>query len=186
MSLPLRPFPQLPTAPVVVDASPRGMRPASPFGPIKSRISVRGTVEYATAGTFTFIVPAGVFYISAVGVGGGGLGGISGVGGGGGALAYVNRIPVTPGERLTVVVSTVGNQSRRTGIYRSNGVSGQMLLGAGSGASGGEGGRGGQVLVDTGGKINNGTANAAKALAANMSGAYISLGSENWGAVLSA
>ncbi len=34
--------------------------------------------------------------------------------------------------------------------------------------------------------VNNGSANAAKALAANMSGAYISLGSENWGAVLSA
>lgn len=42
------------------------------------------------------------------------------------------------------------------------------------------------VYPATGGKINNGSANAAKALAANMSGAYISLGSENWGAVLSA
>jgi hypothetical protein len=42
------------------------------------------------------------------------------------------------------------------------------------------------VYPATGGKINNGTANAAKALAANMSGCYISLGSENWGAVLSA
>lgn len=42
------------------------------------------------------------------------------------------------------------------------------------------------VYPNTGGKINNGSANAAKALAANMSGAYISLGSENWAAVLSA
>lgn len=42
------------------------------------------------------------------------------------------------------------------------------------------------VYPATGGKINNGTANAAKALAANMSGAYISLGGENWAAVLSA
>lgn len=42
------------------------------------------------------------------------------------------------------------------------------------------------VYPATGGKINNGSANAAKALAANMSGAYISLGSELWGAVLSA
>lgn len=41
------------------------------------------------------------------------------------------------------------------------------------------------VYPATGGKINNGSANATKALAANMSGAYISLGSENWGAVLS-
>lgn len=42
------------------------------------------------------------------------------------------------------------------------------------------------VYPATGGAINGGSANAAKALAANMSGAYISLGSESWGAVLSA
>jgi hypothetical protein len=42
------------------------------------------------------------------------------------------------------------------------------------------------VYPATGGKINNGSANAAKALVANMSGCYISLGSENWAAVLSA
>lgn len=42
------------------------------------------------------------------------------------------------------------------------------------------------VYPQTGGAINGGSANAAKALAANMSGAYVSLGSENWGAVLSA
>ena len=42
------------------------------------------------------------------------------------------------------------------------------------------------VYPGTGGKINNGSANAAKALAANMSGLYISLGSNNWAAVLSA
>jgi hypothetical protein len=42
------------------------------------------------------------------------------------------------------------------------------------------------VYPNTGGAINGGTANAAKALAANMSGAYISLNNGNWGAVLSA
>jgi hypothetical protein len=42
------------------------------------------------------------------------------------------------------------------------------------------------VYPNTGGRINNGTVNATKALVANMSGAYISLGSENWAAVLSA
>lgn len=42
------------------------------------------------------------------------------------------------------------------------------------------------VFPNTGGKINNGSANASKPLAANIAGAYISLGSENWGAVLSA
>lgn len=42
------------------------------------------------------------------------------------------------------------------------------------------------VFPSTGGKINGGSADAAKALAANMSGQYISLGSGDWGAVLSA
>ena len=42
------------------------------------------------------------------------------------------------------------------------------------------------VYPSTGGAINGGSANAAKALAANMGGLYISLGSGNWGAVLSA
>lgn len=42
------------------------------------------------------------------------------------------------------------------------------------------------VFPSTGGAINGGSANAAKALAANMSGRYISIGSDNWGAVLSA
>ena len=42
------------------------------------------------------------------------------------------------------------------------------------------------VFPPTGGAINGDSANAAKALAANMAGEYVSLGSNNWGAVLSA
>jgi hypothetical protein len=42
------------------------------------------------------------------------------------------------------------------------------------------------VFPSTGGAINGGSANAGKTLAANMSGRYISIGSDNWGAVLSA
>jgi hypothetical protein len=42
------------------------------------------------------------------------------------------------------------------------------------------------VFPGTGGKINNGTGDAVKAMAANMSGLFISLGSNNWAAVLSA
>lgn len=42
------------------------------------------------------------------------------------------------------------------------------------------------VFPPLGGAINGGSANAAKALAANMSGLYISMGAGNWGAVLSA
>lgn len=42
------------------------------------------------------------------------------------------------------------------------------------------------VFPPTDGQINGGTADAAKALAANMSGLYVSLGDGNWGAILSA
>lgn len=42
------------------------------------------------------------------------------------------------------------------------------------------------VFPPTDGAINGGTADTAKALAANMSGLYISMGDGNWGAVLSA
>ena len=42
------------------------------------------------------------------------------------------------------------------------------------------------VFPPTGGAINGGSANAAKALAANISGLYVSLGGGDWGAVLSA
>lgn len=42
------------------------------------------------------------------------------------------------------------------------------------------------VFPPSGGAINGASADAAKGLAANMSGLYIALGSDNWGAVLSA
>lgn len=42
------------------------------------------------------------------------------------------------------------------------------------------------VFPPSDGTINGGSANAAKALAANMSGLYISMGLGDWGAVLSA
>lgn len=42
------------------------------------------------------------------------------------------------------------------------------------------------VFPPTGGAINGGSANAAKALVANLSGCYVQYSSGNWGAVLSA
>jgi len=66
--------------------------------------------------TYSYTVPENVTYISAVAIGGGGRGGdtdrfgfqrAAGAGGGG-AVAWSNKIPVTPGEILTI---TVGNRS---------------------------------------------------------------------------
>lgn len=72
-----------------------------------SNVPPFGAVEYTTAGTYTFVVPASYTSISAVCVGGG-AGATGNNGGGGGALSYSNGISVTPGESLTVVVGAGG------------------------------------------------------------------------------
>ena len=76
------------------------------------RPKAQGQQEFTSPGTYSFVVPANVESISMVAVGGGGGGAQAialGAGGGGGALAYNNNVAVTPGETLTVVVSTGGS-----------------------------------------------------------------------------
>lgn len=111
-----------------------------------------GESSYTTAGTFSFVVPARVRYISAVciGVGGEGVGPQGAEGGAGGGLAFRNRIPVTPGETLTVVVDAAANGAATkapvTAIKRGN----TILVGA----SGGLGPRiPGRPLVGDGGGV---------------------------------
>ena len=129
-----------------------------------------GQIEFTTAGSTSWVVPAGVTSISAVciGGGGGGSGGqnyAGGGGGAGGALAYVNNIPVTPNETLTVQTGLGG-----TGVSGLNGNAGgesfirrgtsTFLVRAGGGGGGivqtGPGGTGGTVLVGSGGAGGNG------------------------------
>ena len=109
---------------------------------------------FSRAGTYTFVVPAGVTSISAVCVGGGGrpnrisnttVG--AGIGGGGGALAWVNNIPVTPGESLTVVVGafTAANNTNGANSYIKRDVT--SLVEAGGGLANGTGG---SVIVGEG------------------------------------
>jgi len=69
-----------------------------------------GQAEYTTPGTYSWVVPANVTLLSAVCIGGGSAAawqGSSFYSGQGGALRWINSIPVTPGETLTVVVSAV-------------------------------------------------------------------------------
>lgn len=85
--------------------------PIVPVGP--------GQQEYTTPGTYTWIAPAGVSFVSVVCVGGG-AGGYSGStearkGGGGGGLGYKNNIPVISGQSYTVFVGDAGKSSR--GVY---------------------------------------------------------------------
>lgn len=71
-----------------------------------------GSQSYTTAGTYSWVAPAGVTSVSVVAVGGGGGGGGAscggGGGGGGGGLAYKNNISVTPGNTYSVVVGVAG------------------------------------------------------------------------------
>lgn len=75
-----------------------------------------GQVMYATANTFSFVVPDGVTAISAYARGSGGGGGsgntsyrgLAGGPGGIGGSNYLNDIPVTPGETLTIRVGAGG------------------------------------------------------------------------------
>jgi hypothetical protein len=95
-----------------------------------------GQLLFTTLGESGWIVPAGVYRIHAVCVGGGG-GGSTGSGGSGGNLRYANNISVTPGETLLVKVGAGGGKNANinsgwggtSGIRRSN----TALLTAGGG-----------------------------------------------------
>jgi hypothetical protein len=77
---------------------------------------VIGSQSYITAGTYSWVAPAGVTSVSAVAVGGGGGAGC-GFAGRGGALGYKNNYSVIPGNSYTVVVGNGG-----VGRYYGNGI----------------------------------------------------------------
>ena len=105
------------------------------------------TQTVTTTGATSFVVPANVYEIYAVIVGGGGGGaGSEGDrdeghgGGGGGALAY-GTIPVSPGETLTFTVGTGGNGGGQGNNGQAGGNTtiaraGTVLIQAGGGAGG--------------------------------------------------
>lgn len=125
---------------------------------LTARSLALGQIVYGSAGTYSWTVPAGVYSISVVAVGGGaGGGGVTnsvgpaGSGGTGGSLMYSNNLSVTPGETLTVKVGAGGYGS--ASYTGSAGVTSSLLRnttklvaapGGGSGdASLGTGGAGG-------------------------------------------
>ena len=71
--------------------------------------SVVGQAAFTTPGTYSWVAPVGVDYVSVVAIGGGGGGGVSTGGGGGGGLGWKNNIPVVPGTSYTVVVGAGGS-----------------------------------------------------------------------------
>ena len=84
-----------------------------------SEVSLSGQETFTSptgatsSSTFSWVVPSGVTTICAVCVGGGGAGGLTtgnfpSGGGGGGGLSWLNDIPVTPGETLSVTAGVGG------------------------------------------------------------------------------
>jgi hypothetical protein len=115
---------------------------------------------YSTAGTYSWVAPAGVTSVAIVAVGGGGTGWYSGPGpsfnmtsGAGGGLGYKNAQSVTPGTSYTVVVGAAGSYPYGTGgtsyfistcVVRGGGGSGSVGGSGGTytGTGGGNGGNG--------------------------------------------
>jgi hypothetical protein len=133
---------------------------------------VVGQIAYTTAGTYTWIAPAGVSSVSVVAIGGGAGGawgsGTGGGGGGGGGLGYRNNITVIPGNSYTVVVGSAGVANTIiNGLGTSGGDSyfidtstvkggGGQRGGNGSGGSYALGGVGGTYVGDGGGNGSSG------------------------------
>ncbi|MCZ7496256.1 hypothetical protein O8B39_17285 [Agrobacterium rhizogenes] len=126
-----------------------------------TKISMRGQMQvYNTAGTFTWVCPAGLYRVKATvtGAGGGGArsattqSGSSG-GAGGTAIGYSS---VVPGTSYTVIVGLGGLPGTHTGnAFGSSGGSSSALSLTGSGGGGGQAdGSNGTGGTATGGQIN--------------------------------
>lgn len=122
--------------------------------------------SFTTAGTFSWVAPAGVTSVAAVVVGGGGGSNVTcvpccsvraGGTGGGGALAYANGISVTPATSYTVVVGAAGTYRVNAGAsyFLSTGT---VRAGGGISPTSTGGGAGGTVLSGTGGSGGPGSA----------------------------
>ena len=114
-------------------------------------------VSYIAAGTYSWVAPAKVTSIVAVGAGGKGANGFccpstsytGGAGGGGGGLGYKNNYSVTPGSSYTIVVGGCNSYFVSTSVVRggkggdTTGVTGG-IAGTYTGDGGGNGGVGGR------------------------------------------
>lgn len=100
---------------------------------------VTGQQAYTTAGTYSWVAPAGVTSVSVVAVGGGG--------GAGGGLGYKNSISVTPGSSYAVVVGAAG------AMYGSAGGTSSFINTSTIAGNGGpSNGCGGNFVGDGGGR----------------------------------
>ena len=127
---------------------------------------------YTTPGTYSWVCPDEIFYVSVVAVGGGGSGsnpihydgsppgsglpggGNYGTGGCGGGLGWKSNIPVVPGQSYTVVVGAGGSSVTTQGNPSNPGnpsYFNNSTYVAGLGGPGGSTGTGGSYYGDGGG-----------------------------------
>ena len=119
-----------------------------------SAAAVVGQQAYTTAGTYTWVAPAGVTKVSVVSIGGGGGGGhyvdgseIGGTGGAGGRLVYTNNYTVIPANSYTVIAGVSGTRGfnctpEPTAGGNSSFNATVLALGGSAGANSGSGVRG--------------------------------------------
>lgn len=125
------------------------------FNYLEEVVSGPGQVAYTSAGTYSWIAPAGVTSVCVVCVGGGG-----GVqrsprnAGEGGGLGWKNNIPVTPGQSYTVVVGTGGIDNATNSVPGPNGGTSYFISASTVAGIGGSGG--GNSLTNSGGFVGDG------------------------------
>lgn len=124
-----------------------------------------GQEAYTTAGSYSWVAPAGVTSVSVVAVGGGGSGAlrflcggqyqICGAGGAGGGLGYKNNYTVIPGNSYSLQVGGVATDSYfvSTGVVKGGG--------GGNAGAGYTAGTGGTYTGDGGGNGGNGCTDGA-------------------------
>lgn len=149
-----------------------GNSPASASSNVITPAAI-GQEAFTSAGTYTWVAPAGVTSVCVVCAGGGGQGrgsnvnNTGGAGGGGGGLGYKNNITVVPGNSYTVVVGAGGDNP--TVGPSANGANGgdsyfiSLATVAGYGglnSNGTTGGAGGTYTGDGGGNGGQGGAGA--------------------------
>jgi hypothetical protein len=160
---------------VLVDSVEQGGISSYPFTNVISDHTISASfapvVQILFEASTSWVVPAGVTSVSAVCVGGGGAGnqgGTNGGGGGGGGLRYINNLPVTPGETITITIGS-GGVSTGNNTQTSGGSSG-LLRGANVLVQANGGTRASQVWV-TGGAGGSGTALGAGPFGGTIGGA---------------
>lgn len=140
---------------------------------------VVGEQSYTTPGTYSFVVPVGVASVSAVLVG---AGASSASGGGGGGLRYINNLPVSAGETITVVVGqsyltslaedSVLKRGANTLVYAGGGgIGGSYNRVGGIGSTLGAGTYGGTIGGGDGGHSDSALTREAPALIGDFGGA---------------